>query len=91
VEISTLAEACNICGAQQMRVRCKEITFLSHQTNQINYTFQQAWIRRWGSRSGRFYFEVGRRCPKGEGQIICYLENPKEVSLFVQAVIHSGK
>ena len=52
-------------------------------TRKIRYRFELAWMRRFGKRMSQFYFECGRKCPNGEGEVRCKTESAKMIHKIV--------
>ncbi|KAH3725371.1 hypothetical protein DPMN_051204 [Dreissena polymorpha] len=72
VEPCVLAKLCGIEGVMTMLVKNRCISFDDPRTLQTKYVFQLTWLRRLGNKGfDKLYFEVGRKCPNGEGTIVC--------------------
>lgn len=71
-----------------MKVAIKEssITFKDPESRKVTCQFPLSWIRRYGNKVTKINFEIGRRCPNGEGIIALYTKNiedcEKIISMF---------
>lgn len=80
VEDTSMAKLCNIVGEMTLLVGKSDIAFEDRKTRNLKYTFQLCWMRRFGKvGSTTFNFELGRKCPNGEGEVQCETSSAKEI------------
>ncbi|XP_045188721.2 docking protein 3-like [Mercenaria mercenaria] len=78
VESSDLAKLCGIEGKMMLLVGNNDLAFEDPKTKRVKYSFQLAWMRRFGKyKQQSFNFEVGRKCPNGEGSVTCITPSAK--------------
>lgn len=84
VQPSDLAKLCGIEGEMTLLVGNTDLAFECPKTKRIKYTFQLSWMRRFGKyKTHNFNFEVGRKCPNGDGNITCLTEGAKLIHKLV--------
>ena len=89
VDDTELAQLCNIIGKRTLVVGELSMAFENVTTRRIDYSFQIAWLRRFGKKETLFSFEVGRSCPNGSGQIKCHTSSAKFIHKIVSDKSHS--
>lgn len=78
MEPSDLAKLCDIEGKMTLLVGNNDLAFEDPKTKRVKYSFQLSWMRRFGKyKSQSFNFEVGRKCPNGEGSVSCKTPSAK--------------
>ncbi|WAR21121.1 hypothetical protein MAR_015095 [Mya arenaria] len=79
VEPSPLAKLCGVEGEMTIMLSDQQtMRFEDSKTHKSMYSFQLAWMRRFGKKGpSHFYFECGRKCPNGEGTVTCQTESAR--------------
>lgn len=91
VQYSDLANLCGIVGKMTMLMRSCNFEFEDFETRKILCNFHVTWMRRFGAKKSQFHFEVGRKCPNGEGTILCNTDFAKQIHQIVQDMSQSSK
>ncbi|XP_060585466.1 docking protein 2-like [Ruditapes philippinarum] len=68
---SNLVKSCGIGGKMTLLIQDKDIVLKDSISQSEIYRFSMRWIRRFWTEKSLFCFEVGRRCPMGDGQVCC--------------------
>ncbi|WAR19529.1 DOK1-like protein [Mya arenaria] len=82
-----LAEKCKVVGKKILFIHVRGITVKEPSTGNGVFTYQLTWIRRYGNKSGIFYFEVGRKCPHSEGNIEMRCKDEKTAKVIQKSVL----
>ncbi|XP_060600526.1 docking protein 2-like [Ruditapes philippinarum] len=79
IEPSQLTKMCAMEGEMTLSIKDKALYFKDKNTGITKYWFPFSWIRRFGKDDSVFSFEVGRKCPNGEGHVICITKKAKQI------------
>lgn len=83
VKEDKLALLCGIAGRHLLNISDREIAFEEIGTRRMKYSFNYSWLRKFGKKEGVFFFECGRKCPSGEGEIQCFTDEAAKVHQII--------
>ncbi|KAL4231238.1 Docking protein 1 [Mactra antiquata] len=91
VDESPLAKLCDIVGSMNLLLGTTDIAFEDTKSHNLKYSFQLCWMRRFGKIGNhQFSFQIGKKCPNGEGDILCQTDEAKKIHKLISKKSNSN-